>query len=136
MFNFLKKNSSSDPEQRPLYEAISILLEIARIDGKIDAEEQSLIEDLILMKFPNEDPRKIFTEALASSSSESSLYPFTRKVNAEYSKDDKKALLSDVWQVIIADGVIDPYEETLYFKVADLINVPRSTANQVKQENS
>ena len=34
-----------------------------------------------------------------------------------------------------ADKVIDPYEENLYFKIAELIKIKRSQANKIKQEN-
>ena len=34
------------------------------------------------------------------------------------------------------DQIIDPYEENLYFKIAELIKIKRSIANQIKQENS
>ena len=41
-----------------------------------------------------------------------------------------------LWELVTADSVIDPYEENLYFKIAELIKIKRSAANQIKQEIS
>ena len=41
-----------------------------------------------------------------------------------------------LWELVTADSVIDAYEENLYFKIAELIKIKRSIANQIKQENS
>jgi len=44
--------------------------------------------------------------------------------------------LSILWDLVAADSIIDPYEENLYFKIAELIKIKRSKANQIKQERS
>ena len=47
---------------------------------------------------------------------------------------EKKDLLKVLWSIVAADKVIDPYEENLYFKIANLIKIKRSIANQIKQQ--
>ena len=65
-----------------------------------------------------------------------SLYPTVKKINDTHSIEEKKELLKVLWKLVAADNRIDPYEENLYFKIADLINIKRSLANQIKQENN
>ena len=65
-----------------------------------------------------------------------SLYPTIKKINDTYDKEEKKDLLQKLWQLVAADNLIDPYEESLYFKIADLIYIKRAKANQIKHENS
>ena len=48
----------------------------------------------------------------------------------------KKEILKKLWGVVAIDGIIDHYEENLYFKIAELIKIKRGQANQIKQENS
>ena len=48
----------------------------------------------------------------------------------------KLELLRMLWELVMIDQIIDPYEENLYYKIADLIKIPRSKANQIKQSNS
>ena len=50
-------------------------------------------------------------------------------------KEEKKELLAVLWQLVAVDKRIDPYEENLYFKIAGLIHIERTSANQIKQEN-
>ena len=51
-------------------------------------------------------------------------------------KNLKKELLKKLWGLVAADGVVDRYEENLYFKIAELIKIQRSQANQIKQEKN
>ena len=39
-----------------------------------------------------------------------------------------------LWKLVAADKNIDPYEENLYFKIAELIKIKRSEANKIKIE--
>ena len=47
-----------------------------------------------------------------------------------------KDLLKILWELVTADSIIDAYEENLYFKIAELLKIKRSIANQIKQQNS
>jgi len=73
-------------------------------------------------------------QVIEESKSSVSLYPTVTKINEEYSVDQKKEVLKKLWELVAVDGVINHYEENLYFKIADLIKIKRSQANQIKQE--
>ena len=133
MLKFLKRSKKTNVLNNILYESISICIEIARIDGEIHPKEQELINKEIALAFPEKEIQDIFTAALDDAQSQSSMYPYTKKINESYSREEKKELLSNIWQIIIADGIVDSGEESLYFRVAELIRIPRSIANQIKQ---
>ena len=59
-----------------------------------------------------------------------------KKINDTHSIEEKKELLKVLWELVAADNCIDPREENLYFKIADLIRIKRSLANQIKQESN
>ena len=63
------------------------------------------------------------------------IYPTVKKINDTHSMEEKIELLNVLWGLVAADQIIDAYEENLYFKIADLIKVKRSQANQIKQKN-
>ena len=65
-----------------------------------------------------------------------SFYPSVKKINETHSNKEKKELLKVLWELVTADSIVDAYEENLYFKIAELIKIKRSIANQIKQENS
>ena len=41
------------------------------------------------------------------------LYGWTRLINAEYAYEEKCYLMEKLWQVVLADGVIDDHESAL-----------------------
>ena len=65
----------------------------------------------------------------------SSLYPTVKEINNEFSIVQKKEILQNLWELVAADGVINHYEENLFFEIAELIKIKRSQANQIKQSN-
>ena len=76
--------------------------------------------------------KKIIDEAQESVS----FYPYVKKINETHNHNEKKDLLKILWELVTADSIIDAYEENLYFKIAELLKIKRSIANQIKQQNS
>jgi len=106
-------------------------------DGHLDKAELELIKNRVREISPQDTSVAGVIKKMIDHSMESvSLYPSIKKINDTYTKEEKKDLLQKLWRLIAVDNVIDPYEEGLYFKIADLINIERSKANQIKQENS
>ena len=73
--------------------------------------------------------KKIINETESSTS----IYPTVKKINESYSLNEKENLLELLWKVVAADELVSPYEESLYFKIAELIKIKRAKANQIKQ---
>ena len=88
---------------------------------------------------PSKRPEKtsdIIKKVIDETEVSSSLYPTVKEINKDFSIDQKKEMLQNLWELVAADGVINHYEENLFFKIADLIKIKRSQANQIKQRNS
>ncbi len=138
MFNklFSKKNSIEKINFPEVDIALMLMFEMAMIDGKLDKAELELIKKRVQAIVPQDKTVSEIIKKMIDQSMESvSLYPTVKKINDTYSKNDKKDLLRVLWQLVAIDNLIDPYEENLYFKIASLINITRSSANQIKQEN-
>ena len=115
--------------------ALRLLFEIAISDGKLDSSELNLIKkraDKIIIG--NEKASTIIKKIIDESETSVSLYPTIKKINETHTKEEKYELLKNLWELVAIDDVIDMYEESLYFKIAELIKVKRSTANQIKQQ--
>ncbi len=52
------------------------------------------------------------------------LYEFTGLIDANYTKEQKKALVQCLWQVVFADAQLVASEEYIVRKIADLLKVP------------
>lgn len=134
---FNKKNSSTeDLKMHEVDVALRLMFEIAISDGSLDSSELEIIKKRAAKFISKEEKISTIIKKIIDESTESvSLYPTVKKINETHSNDEKKELLQILWELVKADSIIDAYEENLYFKIAELIHVKRSIANQIKQKN-
>ena len=117
--------------------ALRLMFEIAISDGTLDSGELNLIKKRA-DKIATEDLKAstIVKKIIDETEESVSFYPSIKKINDSYSYEKKIELLKVLWELVTADSVIDAYEENLYFKIAELIQIKRSTANQIKQQDT
>ena len=115
--------------------ALRLMFEIAISDGTLDSAELKLIKKRA-DKFATEDLKAstIVKRIIDETEKSVSFYPSIKKINDSHSYEEKTELLKVLWELVTADSVVDAYEENLYFKIAELIKIKRSTANQIKQQ--
>jgi len=115
--------------------ALRLMFEIAISDGTLDSAELKLIKKRA-DKVATEDLKAstIVKKIIDETEESVSFYPSIKKINDSHSFEEKIELLKVLWELVTADSVIDAYEENLYFKIAELIKIKRSTANQIKQQ--
>ncbi len=116
--------------------AAALLIELGRADYESDADEQKAIIEAVRLGSGLEDAELASLVASAQESAErsTSLYEFTSLINAQYSADEKFALISALWRVAAADGDIHRYEDHLIRRIADLLYVPHSDFIRAKLE--
>jgi uncharacterized tellurite resistance protein B-like protein len=134
---FNKKKSLKISNEYETDVALRLMFEIAISDGALDESELNLIKkraDLIAKE--DEKTSSIVKKIIDETEDSVSLYPTIKKINESYGFEEKVELLTILWELVAADSIIDPYEENLYFKIAELIKIKRSKANQIKQERS
>ena len=114
--------------------ALRLMFEIAISDGTLDSAELNLIKKRA-DKVATEDLKAstIVKKIIDETEESVSFYPSIKKINDSHSYEEKIELLQVLWELVTADSVVDAYEENLYFKIAELIQIKRSTANQIKQ---
>jgi uncharacterized tellurite resistance protein B-like protein len=116
---------------------LRLMFEIAMSDGNLDALELQLLKKRAeLISSEGLKASDMIKQVIDESESSVSLYPTVTKINEEYSVDQKKEVLKKLWELVAVDGIINHYEENLYFKIAELIKIKRSQANQIKQETT
>ena len=117
--------------------ALRLMFEIAISDGTLDSAELKLIKKRA-DKVATEDLKAsaIVKKIIDETEKSVSFYPSIKKINDSHSFEEKIELLKVLWELVTADSVIDAYEENLYFKIAELIQIKRSTANQIKQQTT
>jgi uncharacterized tellurite resistance protein B-like protein len=113
------------------------MFEIAISDGSLDKAELALIKNRA-QEFVDDGSSvsSIVKKIIDETENSTSIYPTIKKINESYSKSEKLKLMTLLWRLVAADKKIDPYEENLYFKIAELIKIKRSEANQIKIETN
>jgi uncharacterized tellurite resistance protein B-like protein len=114
---------------------LRLMFEIAISDGTLDKAELRIIKERAnKISAENEKVSTIIKKIIDETEKSVSFYPSVKKINDSYSNEEKIELLKILWELVAADSVVDPYEENLYFKIAELIQIKRSIANQIKQQ--
>ena len=132
---FKKKESIEILSSNEADVALRLMFEIAISDGTLDSAELQLIKKRA-DKVATEDLKAstIVKKIIDETEESVSFYPSIKKINDSHSYEEKIELLKILWELVTADSIVDAYEENLYFKIAELIKIKRSTANQIKQQ--
>ena len=138
MFNklFKKKENLKQIKTHDADVVLRLMFEIAISDGSLNKQELELIKRRA-DKIASEDLKAstIIKKIIDETQETVSFYPSVKQINETYSKEEKEELLKILWELVLADSVVDSYEENLYFKIAELIKIKRSIANQIKHQS-
>jgi uncharacterized tellurite resistance protein B-like protein len=132
---FKKKKSIDVINTGEVDVALRLMFEIAISDGALDSAELKLIKKRADQTATEDEKASTIVKKIIDETEKStSFYPSIKKINDTFSNKEKIELLQVLWDLVAADSIIDAYEENLYFKIAELIKIKRSTANQIKQQ--
>ncbi|RCL41389.1 MAG: hypothetical protein DBW96_02415 [SAR86 cluster bacterium] len=136
MINLFKKKIKiidGNNDKESVEEAyIILMLEIARLDGKIDDSELNQIKKNYKKIYGDDNFLENLNRLSDEAENESSLHPFIEIINTSSNKDNKIEALKAIWEVILADGIVDPYEESLFMQIGDLLKIKRSDLVKIK----
>ncbi|MFC1235720.1 TerB family tellurite resistance protein [Vibrio sp. F74] len=121
--NDLSGNTISDPDL-----AIAALLcEVAAADSQVadDEEKAKLVLLMHLLDIDEQKAKSLIEEAKESIKQAVSLYDFTTQLR-ELEQPARFDLVKAMWEVANADGYIDPQEDAVIRKVAELLYVDHS----------
>ena len=142
MFSFFKKNNIQnelDDNTDSFQEVISvicIMLEISRLDGKIDQNEIEEIRKYFDENFNDTNFEETLAELQQKSSEETSFHPYVESINSNCVKEEKIEIMKIIWKLILSDGIIDPYEDSLFMQIGDLLFIKRSELMKIKNSGS
>ena len=142
MLQFLKKLFIKEKlvvhEEKNQYDSLTIACmlahEVARSDGDVSDSELNSIKELIISNNRN-DSDVILKEISDFSNENSSFYEFVKKINENFSYEEKENLISVLWDVAFADGVLETHEERLIRRIADLIFIKDVRVLKLKHQS-
>lgn len=109
----------------------ALLINAGIIDGKFDSNEKQKVKALLQRRFDlkPDELKRLFQEASAEEREAVDLYRFTKVLCRDLDQDGRKRIVVMLWEVVMADGVVDEFETNLVWRVAELIGV--STRDRV-----
>ena len=109
----------------------ALLINAGSIDGKFDSTEKQKVKALLQRRFDlsPDELKRLFQEASAEEREAVDLYRFTKVLCRDLDQDGRKRIVEMLWEVVMADGVVDEFESNLVWRVAELIGV--STRDRV-----
>ena len=109
----------------------ALLITAGGIDGRFETEEERKVKALLQRRFDLEpdEVRQLFEESAERERDAVDLYRFTSVLCRELDQDGRKRVVEMLWEVVLADGLVDEFESNLVWRVAELIGV--STRDRV-----
>ena len=137
MLSIFKKKLFSDisgdaADMPPHVSAVlCLMIEIARMDGKIDDSEIDEIKNFYLDLYPEGNFSEAFKELKDWTSHKESFNPFINIIIFYFisckfgvcTKRMKIEILSNIWDVILSDNHVDQYETSLFMQIGGMLLV-------------
>ncbi len=116
---------ASDEDALRLASAV-LMYEVMGADFEHHEDEKAQVSKALQRAYSlsDEETRELSRLAEIEASDAISLHEFVRSINQNCSRGEKRHLVEMLWAVAFADGKLDPYEEGLIRRIADLLYMP------------
>ena len=103
----------------------ALLVEAAHMDRSFDAREREVILDLVAKRFALDaaEAESLLAEAHAAQQQAVDLVRFTRTIKDAFAPEERIELIEMLWEIVYADGRVDPFEANLLRRIGGLIYV-------------
>jgi uncharacterized tellurite resistance protein B-like protein len=113
-----------------------LMVDIARADHIFEESEFERLLRLVESHFglTAEQSAELVNAATEKAEDSVSVYEFTKILHEHLDHDEKARIVSLLWQVAYADGLLDKYEDSLILKISDLLYVSRGRSMRLKHD--
>ena len=127
---FNKKTQEAEDDSHSVLNVATaaLLIEVMTIDGNMDQKEMDSVKSNLstILELSDDEIQELIDLSQEEVSDATSLYQFTKEINAYFELQQKLDLMTALWQVALADDYLDKYEESILRKIADLIHLRHS----------
>ena len=136
-----KQFAAADEDQSGNHENVlrlataALLVEMGRADHYGDGDEAALIMELLREHFvmESEDVGALYEFASEKADQVVSLHELTSLLHRSLDEEERGRLLEMMWRVAYADKRLDPLEDSLVRKVADLLYVRNTSLMKIRE---
>jgi uncharacterized tellurite resistance protein B-like protein len=115
---------------------VALLISTAKYDGNFDESERLEIYNLIKNYFSlsSESTDDLFKAAEKIENEANDLQQFTRSLNKLLNEEEKLKIVELIWKIVMADGIIDNYEENLVRRLSGLLYLQDKDIGNIKNK--
>ncbi|MGR8935492.1 MAG: tellurite resistance TerB family protein [Gammaproteobacteria bacterium] len=113
-------------EQQLQFASVALLLEMIEMDDKGERKERELIASMVQKNFSlnQEQAAALIATAEQQRQQATDDFQFIVLINKQCTPEQKIRLIESLWKIAIVDSPVDPQEEYLVRKLANLLYVP------------
>lgn len=126
---FFENNISSvepgDIEHQLKLATAALLVEMMQQDHRVEVAEKKAVKTVLQEKFGlnDDETRELFALAQQEAEEAVDYHQFTSLIAREYPQEQKIKMIEYLWAIAYADKNLDPLEEHMIRRIADLIYV-------------
>jgi uncharacterized tellurite resistance protein B-like protein len=123
-------------EHRLQLATAALLIEMMLQDGHAHDAQLQVVETALRDKFAlsDDETRELFRLAREEARQAADFYQFTSLINRHFSQPQKIRVVEYLWNIAYANGRLDPHEEHLVRRIADLLYVSHKDLIQTKHK--
>jgi uncharacterized tellurite resistance protein B-like protein len=128
------EDGSRDSEHALRLATAALLVEMSRQDDQVYKAEREAATAALSEHFglDMEEVATLYVLAEAEADDATDYYQFTSLLKEHLGQQQKEQVIELLWQVAVADGHIDPYEEHMVRRIAELLYLPHSAFIRAK----
>ncbi len=123
-----------DPEDPRLAQA-ALMFHVIAADGVIREEELARMKVVLSEKFDLSDDEfdDLFAAAKEADRDAVDLYRFTSILKKQMNRDQRIAMVEQLWEMVFADGKMHEFEDNVVWRAAQLLEVETADRIAMKQ---
>ncbi|MDF1780660.1 MAG: TerB family tellurite resistance protein [Alcanivoracaceae bacterium] len=128
LFSDDEKVPDISEEQQARIASVALMYEVMRVDGDKKTAEQDALQKKLALRWQLEgaEAQSLIQRARKQAEEAVDYFQLVHVLREKYNADERRQLITDMWTIAQADGRIDPEEEHIIRKIADLMYVSHS----------
>ena len=134
MWNAAATSSKEERKHDVSLAVAALMVEVMGMDGKLDEAERSTMVLALEKRFAlsGAEIHALIEQATVQVDKALDMHQFTSSVVKGFSTAQRVEILTELWAVAMADGTVDPYEEQVIRRMADLLGIHHRQFIQAK----
>ena len=130
--------ANEDIESRLQLACAALMIEVLHADHSFEQSELDTLRSVLQENFDMDETQAndLILLAEAERAEATDYYQFTSQINEFCTQQEKRDLVTRLWQMAYADNRIHKFEEHLVRRLADLMHVPHSAFIRSKHKAS